>query len=1296
MPSLLSVLSFASLSIRPCFLTLFEKYILKLDSASLRPALKAIILSLLPGLEDESSEDFDRILRILWKLKILFESSKGGEEIAEDESYFWQCLFIATVTNPSRRQGALAFFMRKLPKFASSSDRNKKTVGNVSDSAEQSAEAARIVRPEPGLLIRSFISGMADTQILTQRGFLDLLVSRLPLDSLVLQKQADPDDLERLVTCAVGVVIRRDMSLNRRLWTWFIGPDKDEESEDKEGLDDNGSLDAHNAKRNSYFGQYGSGILTRSLMRMIRKNSTIPAERAKPFRILLSLMDRWEVGATVIPKTFIPAIENVYAYSETTSSTITDEVVRSASMFFDGVESNLIWSNLLEYVLLALEVEEQSTAERLRRLKIIKFVILRFHIREEEMVLGHIPIVSLAIFAKLSAYIEHISKKAPNVLDDTVDLALELCIMLVSEVPHRGFTVHRQPSGAERPESLAMPADTDIWRAVQKLYRDQEDISDLSEFAEFSSGTGYVFLHKVMISFRTILYTKSDPRSVELCGKLLQLLLRKTLESRPMNYIHFLKVLHQDLSRLSDHYNTAVPFEIISAVMGNLSVITSVLKNKGIFFSDKTLSALLVLIINLAWHYLDPLTPQHHMEAYRCLCQIHELTSSKRLVESVLASQIGNSRNQNGAKSGKSLISMRRFAVVWGLALQQQSTYSEMFTQTQDGKNEKKGQTNLYHLYPGALTRPLFLLLDCLHEDDMELYNFVQEWLYFIPSVDMLMDAILKHLAFSSVSLYTETLSTSFFSEIRVEWSPEHVTRETRYYMQHLLFLLKDPPTGLWDYLLTNTLPHQVPQYDSEHSITVQDYITNICFGIISKPDYSEIQFDSLRINSLKVIELLQSTPHKEAIEESSIDQKLVDILNKNLKTYSCTVQMSFLDALRLSLLSKFQTGNVPDPSIQAGLGDAHGHSLDTGAVEKEEKEAAKTILIKNLIECSMKGISLQNHYFGLNNWTTFLFDCAPLWSQQIFQHLIPVVSTICNQIELVFTDLHRAFYREFSTTVAPEETVILLLTALQNVQSIAAQRLMTDDYERLAAKGHEPSQGFLGNVVSNPFSSETTPASVAGQNNSLTLVLCYQDSLKTCFRLWVWGTHFSAPTQNIRGSTQASFSHTSMRVRNKARQLMEHMFNDEAMEVLENLAYMWVQDSPSGDTAKSVLAFLQVIDGSKPKNIMPAIFNALYSRTNPNAIESARLSTYTSKISETELAAFLLTYTETLEDDTLDEIWGVCMTFLSHVLANPLPQRQIIPVLLEFTVMLAEKLDNTNFGEQRKMRKELSVSQDY
>jgi hypothetical protein len=70
-----------------------------------------------------------------------------------------------------------------------------------------------------------------------------------------------------------------------------------------------------------------------------------------------------------------------------------------------------------------------------------------------------------------------------------------------------------------------------------------------------------------------------------------------------------------------------------------------------------------------------------------------------------------------------------------------------------------------------------------------------------------------------------------------------------------------------------------------------------------------------------------------------------------------------------------------------------------------------------------------------------------------------------------------------------------------------------------------------------------------------------------------------------------------------------------------------------------------------------------------------------------------LVEYARSLEDDAMDEIWTDCVAFLKDLLANPFPHRQTLPSLLEFAAILGEKVDNTNFGEQRRMRRELGVS---
>jgi hypothetical protein len=134
----------------------------------------------------------------------------------------------------------------------------------------------------------------------------------------------------------------------------------------------------------------------------------------------------------------------------------------------------------------------------------------------------------------------------------------------------------------------------------------------------------------------------------------------------------------------------------------------------------------------------------------------------------------------------------------------------------------------------------------------------------------------------------------------------------------------------------------------------------------------------------------------------------------------------------------------------------------------------------------------------------------------------------------------------------------------------------------------------------------------------------------------------------------------------------------------------MWTKSDT--ETATLIFSLLHTLEGSRPKITIPAVFNAIYTRTNPNALDPARKSSMTSNLTESELASFLVAYARSLDDDVLDEIWADCTTFLRDVLSNPFPHRQILPRLIEFAAILGAKLENTTFGEDRRMRKELGV----
>lgn len=76
-----------------------------------------------------------------------------------------------------------------------------------------------------GLMIRAFAAALEDENLLVRRAALDILVQSMRVNSFMMKK-AQRADRVILMRSATGVVLRRDLSLNRRLYTWLLGMDE--------------------------------------------------------------------------------------------------------------------------------------------------------------------------------------------------------------------------------------------------------------------------------------------------------------------------------------------------------------------------------------------------------------------------------------------------------------------------------------------------------------------------------------------------------------------------------------------------------------------------------------------------------------------------------------------------------------------------------------------------------------------------------------------------------------------------------------------------------------------------------------------------------------------------------------------------------------------------------------------------------------------------------------------------------------------------------------------------------------
>jgi hypothetical protein len=1285
-PGFSSVLSFASLSVRPLYLSVFESYILKLGATALRPALKAMILSLLPGLEDETSEDFERMVSAFDKLRNAVRSELDEISDAKSEgssSHFWQCFFLATITNPSRRQGALAYLVRRLPNFSGPQRRSSMAADATASSQGLSAEAEAAISPEPGLLIRCFESGLLDTQLLVQRGFLDLLVSHLPLNSPVLQERTGPEDLERLASAAAGVVSRRDMSLNRRLWAWFLGPEPSSIAEGNESLNtpttDPASVHA------AYFSQYGLQALTRSVLKMINRPSKHPAERARPFRVCLSLMDRREVGGLVAPEIFLPALQSIHSYSQTATKDELDEVMRSASTFFNGVDSDLIWGKLIELVTSSLN-SNTSLQQALRQVKLAKFVLARFNLKDEEMLIHHMPLMILSNLASLNTSLA--SKNTLN--EEVIHLAFEITDSLVQIVPDRAIKDDR--IGGGKPDPFKTISIETITHKIRSFYEEFQDSLEVVDPPFAASLLGRLILRESSRMF----IASTRPHclfSVEMPSRILSNIIVKIDHLTGLDDMDLFAVFQHLLSPPSSPLEPPISFPRLSGITTVLVALQTAKPLQPYIISSQ-ISELIHPLVASLWKYLSPLMPKYHVEAVRSILQLHNISPSNRMVEAAISSIIVGEIDLGATSKSGPADAGRRFSILWNHTMHELSLQSEKrgsFSRRQGGNMTPLPPPQVVS-FQSVLTRPLLLLLDSLAEEGTETAVFMRTWLQELPSLDKVFEILTGRLQMLQCLSTNDSLMPVTAPPPQNMRPRSDDTRECLYYLKIIHQILKRPSHFTWVMLAEEAAPDTI---DPATKISLQEWLARLCMRTLSMnvgeaKSHKVLHLDELYHVSVSIIHQLYSSDLANPLRDLELEVPLM----ARLRGAHPSLQSLLLGAIFLTLKIRLVRPDEEQPPEPKSLGlNTHRSRLSIAlSRDSVDVEPAPIPPPPQLVETLKYGFSSPTSRLVLDDWVHFLIEVLPLFADTIFQNLLPLVECFCQQINQTFDQLKTIFTTpKMGGDISPESTLISLVNGLEQILAKAHDRLTVQETKAIANKTPEVPQGFFGNMVSGVFTTDTHQTRTPTANSRLTVLLCFQDTVRICFVIWSWGGY--GPKDGLQDpSSASSFGYTSLRMRNRARRILEHLFAAEALECLETLIVLWAHSTKDDMHATAVMGLLNVLNGSKPRQTIPAIFNSVYSRTSPNAMDQNRMSTLTSNLSEMDLVAFLVDYTKSLEDDAMDEIWPDCTLFLRDVLANPLPHRQILPSLLEFTAVIGQKVDNTNFGEQRKMRKELAV----
>uniref|UniRef100_A0A8D0MGN1 Dopey N-terminal domain-containing protein n=1 Tax=Sus scrofa TaxID=9823 RepID=A0A8D0MGN1_PIG len=317
---LFPLLANAAMSVKPTLLSLYEIYYLPLGK-TLKPGLQGLLTGILPGLE-EGSEYYERTNTLLEKVAA-----------AVDQSAFYSALWGSLLTSPAVRLPGITYVLAHLNRKLSMEDQ------------------LYIIGSDIELMVEAVSTSVQDSSVLVQRSTLDLILFCFPFH----MSQATRPDMIRILSAALHVVLRRDMSLNRRLYAWLLGPRSTRHSNPEEHA-------------TYYFTTFSKELLVQAMVGILQVNgfgeeSTLTQD-LKPFRILISLLDKPELGPVILEDVLIEVFRTLYSQckaeldlqmeppfskdhaqlsSKLRENKKTAELIKTANLLFNSFEPYYMW-----------------------------------------------------------------------------------------------------------------------------------------------------------------------------------------------------------------------------------------------------------------------------------------------------------------------------------------------------------------------------------------------------------------------------------------------------------------------------------------------------------------------------------------------------------------------------------------------------------------------------------------------------------------------------------------------------------------------------------------------------------------------------------------------------------------------------------------------------------------------------------------------------------------------------------------------------------------------------------------
>ncbi|KAI0348103.1 hypothetical protein BDW22DRAFT_1350250 [Trametopsis cervina] len=1197
---------YAATSVKPILLNLFDTHYLPLQ-AGLRPVMKAFILALLPGLEEETGEFFDKTMGLLDRL---------SGTVAP--AFFLQNVWLIMLTSPPARGTSLNFLSRRLPRLKPDED------------------IGAIVGRDIGLMIRAISAALEDDDSLVRRSALDILLQSLPVDGVAVKK-ASPEDRSILMRAATSVVLRRDLALNRRLYTWLLGTEEASQ------------------QQVAYLKTNALGLLTLTLKEaMFKPPSEYSASR--PFKIFISLLDKYEIGLPLTEALVFDAFKALKLSIECNSDP-GEEATMTASTLYEAVEPQALWKELLHAVLKDL-VPERSGCEGVR---MVQYILTTYHTHDEEIEAIHLPIVFTAILEALKTNVSSLPK-------DTVCECMNLLLEIWKHIRLSYLKDRPQING----DGAAQPSSALSFASSFYGFPSEDSAN---ESVTPSSSTIAATLHQLSalsISLAQILLDSQNHTSA----------VRESLISSIQlftGYVQQLQTIPELVSpitwesarwlsiMLSCLESKNSSFSVVDHVVSTAVKLQTVTRLQPKFNIDNR--QVMAAFANPLLGYLRPPWASYHVRAVSLIWDLESRARHPQVVsvvsESLTCKDLRRMREAYDA-----------FSVLWRL--------------TDDSL-----QPGL------RLKIPMMIVLDTLRSEDPNLRRIGETWMRCsLKSYLRVLDPLLHDLCdptihrIQTVSQHSGRQVQGFF------YVKPFDQRYITHLLGILLSIVKFGGQGFTRIARTTLISRSLYTGLTERTrdvgggvadATYMDILVTVLLRFLQSEPNLQLAHalrplnESLQSATVDLLQNLTARGEIDMIALQSVESAIIGKLYYCVHTGRLDIQNKLLHLLHSTISAL--NGQI-DAELQKSSRITQGEQSIDGPRPQapiSTSYSVNPLLIHTLID----GISTSSNRPILQHWLDFILMTIPQFHDMLQPAILPLNECVCRQLRNALGEITAASRaRARAEDVAAYNTdadFVMLINAVERLALISLSHIQqpsTLEDDMLNEKPNQESSGLLG-YMSNVFSSDS--GAIAGEDQQTTKATDTRglhESIRVLYAIW---DQFTLPLRADWDSQEESLSLIYSRARTRCRRALEHLFRAHPLEVLESVIDCWSRtrkDEPSGFELVDVLT-------SSSQNVVNMLCDCILVR-NPGASDRPKRHSLCPTLSDITMFEFLEQYFGRLEGPLAVQVWirfvQLCKDFTGAYRDFKL---QIFSALRCFNV-LADKLTQTSIVEDKRVRKEL------